>query len=210
MKQAISFPFPFSSLFSFSSLCRSFFLIQLLFGGLLQLIILVTVQKQRCGQQPSRRPLSMAPAGTAAASVNRVLTRQLMRTPVAVSPSPMGPLQRLHMASRGFRALPRLLSNRSTGHCPSRSPFPRQNQQPNVKTSPARRPYSSSTPPGSQPQSQQQSSSSSPPPPPPPPPPKDSSKGFKIWPFLVLIALGSGSYVLLVKQRAGRLSHCNT
>ncbi|CAK7201430.1 bifunctional uridylate/adenylate kinase [Sporothrix eucalyptigena] len=36
-------------------------------------------------------------------------------------------------------------------------------------------------------------------PPPPPPPPKPSS--IKFWPFLVVIALGSGGYVLLVNQR---------
>ncbi|CAK7274145.1 bifunctional uridylate/adenylate kinase [Sporothrix epigloea] len=45
----------------------------------------------------------------------------------------------------------------------------------------ARRSYSSSTPP------------------PPPPPPKPS--GIKFWPFVVVIALGSGGYVLLVNQR---------
>ncbi|CAK7232429.1 bifunctional uridylate/adenylate kinase [Sporothrix bragantina] len=42
-------------------------------------------------------------------------------------------------------------------------------------------------------------SGSPPPPPPPPPPPKPSN--IKFWPFLVVIALGSGGYVLLVNQR---------
>lgn len=41
--------------------------------------------------------------------------------------------------------------------------------------------------------------------PPPPPPPRRSSSNdqIKFWPFLVVIALGSGGYVLLVKQRNG-------
>lgn len=37
------------------------------------------------------------------------------------------------------------------------------------------------------------------PPPPPPPPPKPSN--IKFWPFIVVIALGSGGYMLLVNQR---------
>ncbi|KAH6619185.1 adenylate kinase-domain-containing protein [Chaetomium sp. MPI-SDFR-AT-0129] len=38
-------------------------------------------------------------------------------------------------------------------------------------------------------------------PPPPPPPPKNSGSQVKFWPFVVVIALGSGGYMLLVNNR---------
>ncbi|KAK4116352.1 UMP-CMP kinase [Canariomyces notabilis] len=40
-----------------------------------------------------------------------------------------------------------------------------------------------------------------PPPPPPPPPRRSNNNQIKFWPFLVVIALGSGGYILLVNQR---------
>lgn len=54
-------------------------------------------------------------------------------------------------------------------------------------SSSSRRSYSSSTPP------------------PPPPPRKKNPNELKFWPFLVVIALGSGGYILLANQRNGEL-----
>lgn len=36
-----------------------------------------------------------------------------------------------------------------------------------------------------------------------PPPPRSSGNGIKFWPFVVVIALGSGGYMLLVNRRKG-------
>ncbi|GAB1310476.1 bifunctional uridylate/adenylate kinase [Madurella fahalii] len=38
-------------------------------------------------------------------------------------------------------------------------------------------------------------------PPPPPPPPRGNNNQVKFWPFLIVIALGSGGYILLVNRR---------
>ncbi|KAK4128734.1 hypothetical protein N657DRAFT_37781 [Parathielavia appendiculata] len=38
-----------------------------------------------------------------------------------------------------------------------------------------------------------------------PPPPRGSNNQVKFWPFLIVIALGSGGYILLVNQRKGKL-----
>jgi UMP-CMP kinase len=39
-----------------------------------------------------------------------------------------------------------------------------------------------------------------------PPPPRSSNSQIKFWPFVVLIALGSGGYMLLINRRKSELS----
>ncbi|KAL2023196.1 hypothetical protein VTK56DRAFT_3319 [Thermocarpiscus australiensis] len=114
----------------------------------------------------------------------RQLTRDSSLSRPAATPSKL--LQ--HTQRRGFAFSRQAFSSETRAHsrrAATRFASPALRQQPR-----AQRSYSSGS------QGGQNTT-----PPPPPPPRRSGSNQIKFWPFLVVIALGSGGYVLLVNRR---------
>lgn len=143
------------------------------------------------------RPMTMA-----AAASGRQAWRQVMRAPASSTQKPQLGRQSEQLLQR--RAASSSSSSPAAAHsiiqrptAPAVSP----------RSLPARNTSTTATTRGPKQQQQQrsyssssQSNNSSTPPPPPPPRGKDKNN-LKFWPFLVVIALGSSSYILLVNRR---------
>ncbi|KAK4193341.1 P-loop containing nucleoside triphosphate hydrolase protein [Podospora australis] len=103
-------------------------------------------------------------------------------------------------AASGRQAWRQLMRN--TSAVTRKNTFLSQQQSP---TAVFRRAASSPPSPSSFLQRQQpaarRSYSSGAPPPPPPPPPRGNKNQVKFWPFVIIIACGSGGYILLANQR---------
>ncbi|KAK0734031.1 hypothetical protein B0T26DRAFT_49434 [Lasiosphaeria miniovina] len=146
-------------------------------------------------------PTALRPMTMAAAASGRQAWRQVMRPPASST-------QKLLPGRQSEQLLQRRAASSSSSSPAAAHSIIQRPTAPAVspRILPARNTSTTATIKG--PKQQQRSYSSSSPnnnsSTPPPPPRGKNKNNLKFWPFLVVIALGSSSYILLVNRRKGR------